>query len=107
MCDLEGWLVVEEDFYVKYGEVVVDKGVFCFGCGEFGMGIMIDCELVCVNYELVFDVKCVEGSDFFCGLIFLVGEDYLMLIVGGWGGGVIGVLNFNGMLVVENEIIGY
>jgi hypothetical protein len=44
-----------------------------------------------------------SGSDFFCGLTFPVRESHCSLIVGGWGGSVVGLSNVDGMDASENE----
>ena len=55
-----------------------------------GMGYMTGItwtnEMPRMGYEISLEAMRVEGSDFFCGLTFPVGKDYLSLIVGGWGG---------------------
>src|SRR2546430_1403313 len=45
----------------------------------------------------------VEGSDFFCGLTFPVGTNPCSLIVGGWGGGVVGLSSLDGEDAANNE----
>jgi hypothetical protein len=45
----------------------------------------------------------VMGSDFFCGLTVPVGTNCCSLIVGGWGGSLIGISSLNGMDASENE----
>jgi hypothetical protein len=45
----------------------------------------------------------VDGSDFFCGITFPVGDAPCSLILGGWGGGVVGLSSINGSDASENE----
>jgi hypothetical protein len=45
----------------------------------------------------------VDGSDFFCGLTFPVKEDPCTLILGGWGGSLVGLSSLDGMDASENE----
>ena len=45
----------------------------------------------------------VEGSDFFAGVTFPVAESFCSLILGGWGGTVVGLSSINGMDASENE----
>ena len=45
----------------------------------------------------------VDGNDFFCGMTFPVDKDPCTLIVGGWGGTVVGLSSINGMDASENE----
>jgi len=47
------------------------------------------------NYEISLEAQRIDGTDFFCGLTFPVGDDYCSLICGGWGGGVTGLSNID------------
>ena len=44
-----------------------------------------------------------EGNDFFCALTFPVADSHCSLIVGGWGGGVVGLSSLDGQDASENE----
>ncbi len=55
------------------------------------------------NYEISLEAMKVDGSDFFCGLTFPVGESHCSLIVGGWGGGIVGLSSLDGLDASENE----
>jgi hypothetical protein len=55
------------------------------------------------NYELPLQAMRVEGRDFFAGVTFPVGDSFCSLIVGGWGGTVVGLSSINGMDASENE----
>ena len=59
------------------------------------------------NYILEVEAQRVDGSDFFCGLTFPLGKDPCSLILGGWGGGVVGLSNIDNMAAVENESTGF
>ena len=56
-----------------------------------------------MNYEITLEAKRVDGSDFFCGLTFRVGDDPCSLILGGWGGTVCGLSSLDGMDAANNE----
>ena len=47
------------------------------------------------------------GSDFFCGLTVPVGDSFCSLIVGGWGGSLLGISSLNGLDASENETTKY
>ena len=56
-----------------------------------------------LNYELALDALRVSGGDFFCGLTVPVGDSFCSLIVGGWGGSLVGISSLDGMDASENE----
>jgi len=60
-----------------------------------------------IDYEIQLQAQRVEGSDFFCGLTFPYKKDCASLIVGGWGGGVVGISSFDGMDASMNETATY
>lgn len=55
------------------------------------------------NYEISLEAKKTDGSDFFCGLTFPVANSFCSLIVGGWGGGIVGLSSIDGHDASENE----
>jgi hypothetical protein len=55
------------------------------------------------NYEISLEAKKTDGSDFFCGLTFPVSNSFCSLIVGGWGGGIVGLSSIDGHDASENE----
>lgn len=56
-----------------------------------------------IDYEVSLEAMRVDGSDFFCGLTFPVGGADCSLIVGGWGGSLVGLSSLDGMDASENE----
>ncbi len=59
------------------------------------------------NYEISLEAMKRSGTDFFCGLTFPVGTNHCSLIVGGWGGGLVGISSIDGMDASENETTKY
>lgn len=59
------------------------------------------------GYEVEFEAQRAEGTDFFVGYTFPVGEDACSLILGGWGGGVCGISSLDLMDASENETTQY
>jgi hypothetical protein len=55
-----------------------------------------------VNYEVNLEARKTVGNDFFCGLTFPVNEEFCSLIVGGWGGPVVGLSCIDGIDASEN-----
>lgn len=55
------------------------------------------------DYEISLEAEKVDGNDFFCGLTFPVGESACSLILGGWGGSVVGLSSLDDNDASENE----
>ncbi|KAA3608709.1 MAG: DUF1080 domain-containing protein [Planctomycetota bacterium] len=60
-----------------------------------------------LDYELELVAARLDGSDFFCGLTFPVGEEFLTLILGGWGGATCGLSCLDGEDASANESVRY
>lgn len=56
-----------------------------------------------IDYEITLEAMRVEGEDFFCGLTFPYKDDCCTLVVGGWGGRVVGLSCLDGMDACHNE----
>jgi hypothetical protein len=84
------------------GEVVVEDGAIRIGMGVDLSGITWSGEVPRQRYEITLDAQRADGNDFFCGLTFPVGEDPCSLIVGGWGGGVVGLSSIDGEDAAHN-----
>jgi len=78
------------------GDVVVEDGAIRIGMGADLSGITWTGDVPRQGYEVSLDAQRADGNDFFCGLTFPVGEDPCSLIVGGWGGGVVGLSSIDG-----------
>lgn len=59
--------------------------------------------LPAAGYELALEAMRVKGSDFFAGITFPVRDSFCSLILGGWGGTVVGLSSINGRDASENE----
>jgi Domain of Unknown Function (DUF1080) len=101
---LTGWK--ESDFFGK-GKVSVENGTIVLHTGMDMTGVHLERKFPKVNYEVELEAMRVDGSDFFCGLTFPVKDEFCSLIVGGWGGGVVGLSSINGFDASENETTGY
>jgi hypothetical protein len=86
------------------GAVKVENGQIILEAGRSLTGITwIGPALPTSNYEIVLQAMRVEGSDFFAGVTFPVADSFCSLILGGWGGSVVGLSSINGMDASENE----
>ena len=97
---LAGWRVTD---FGEGGSVEIRNGLLFFRMGEPFVGVNYTNETPRVNYEVAFDAMRVSGSDFFCGLTFPVHDSFCSLIVGGWGGSLVGLSNLDSMDASENE----
>jgi hypothetical protein len=82
---------------VENGEIILEAGRDLTGVTWTGP------ELPATNYELALQARRVEGSDFFAGVTFPVADSFCSLILGGWGGQVVGLSSINGMDASENQ----
>jgi hypothetical protein len=84
------------------GEVTVGDGVLRIAMGVDLSGVTWQGEFPRQEFEIALDARRVEGHDFFCGLTFPVAEDHCSLILGGWGGGVVGLSSIDGEDAANN-----
>jgi len=90
--------------FVGEGAVTVENGQIILEAGRSLTGITWSGpELPTTNYEIALQAMRVEGSDFFAGVTFPVADSFCSLILGGWGGTVVGLSSINGMDASENE----
>jgi hypothetical protein len=92
--------------FVRSGDVYIKDGVIYIArstTGGYMTGITWTGPLIRMNYEITLEAMSVEGSDFFCGLTFPVGERPCTLILGGWGGKLCGLSTLDHMDASENE----
>jgi len=102
---LTGWKLTD---FAGRGEVSVKDGKIALDSGQMtGITWTNVNELPRMNYEISLEAMRVEGSDFFCGLTFPVGKDPCSLIVGGWGGGVVGLSSIDSQDAANNETTRY
>jgi hypothetical protein len=98
--DLDGWEITN---FGPQGPVYVSGGSIVLGMGDGATGITYNKEFPEINYEVTLEARRVQGTDFFCGMTFPVGKDPCTLIVGGWGGSLVGLSSINGRDASENE----
>lgn len=98
---LDGWK--RSEFY-KPGEVKVEDGAIVMEAGKPMTGVTSTRDdLPKTNYELSYEAKKLDGTDFFAAATFPVGRSHITLVNGGWGGHVTGLSNLNGSNASENE----
>ena len=97
---LQNWKVTN---FGGEGEVSIENGKLILGIGNDLTGITWTGNLPRVNYEIRLLAERLAGHDFFCGLTFPVKKSCCSLIVGGWGGSVVGLSSIDGQDASENE----
>jgi len=85
---LDGWKITE---YGTEGPVLVSDGKIVLNYGDGCTGITWEKDFPKVNYEVTLEAQKTSGNDFFCGITFPVNDEFCSLIVGGWGGAVVGL----------------
>jgi len=98
---LSGWKVTE---FGGIGTTSIEGGTIVLGTGNPMSGITWTGDAIARSgYELELDAMRVSGSDIFCGLTFPVEDSHCSLIVGGWGGSIVGLSSLDGLDASENE----
>ena len=102
--DLKGWK--ETDFggqgliEIKDGKIIANMGVSL-------TGVQYTNSIPTNNFAITMEAMKIDGGDFFVGLTFPVGTNHCSLIMGGWGGGVVGLSNIDSLDASENETTKY
>ena len=104
--DLSGW---EETDYAGRGNVKVQNGELHIENGLVITGVTYTNKTVLpkTNYEIEYEAKKLNGTDFFGLLTFPVGDAHASLVTGGWGGAVTGISSINSMDASENNTTVY
>jgi len=85
------------------GEIERADGLIRIGMGVDLSGITWSGPFPKQSYEIALEARRVDGNDFFCGLTFPVGEQSCSLILGGWGGAVVGLSSIDGLDAAHND----
>jgi Domain of Unknown Function (DUF1080) len=98
---LDGWKPAD---YFHAGKVHVKDGTIVMEKGDRMTGVVYTRgDFPNRDYEVTLEGKKVAGNDFFCTTTFPVGDSFCSLVVGGWGGRVVGLSSLNGADASENE----
>ena len=96
---LTGWKALD---FGGQGEVHVKDGAIVMERGNLMTGVVWTGDVPTNNYELTLDGMRLDGSDFFCTTTFPVGKESCSLVVGGWGGRLVGLSSIDGQDASEN-----
>lgn len=102
-ADLTGWKIVDTEDFEWHGKVYVQDGAVRLEQGGPFTGVAWTGEFPKDNYEVNLEAMRVDGYDFFCGMTFPIADSWATLIVGGWGGMVVGISNVDDMNASENQ----
>jgi hypothetical protein len=97
---LDGW---DETPFGGEGLIRVRDAAIVLEFGEPLTGITRHGDVARMDYEIRLDAQRLAGHDFFCGLTFPVAASACSLILGGWGGSLVGLSNLDGKDASENE----
>jgi hypothetical protein len=97
---LDGW---REGDFLGRRPVQLEGERVVMPMGEDMTGITCTKAVPKVDYEVTLQGVRVAGSDFYCGLTFPVGDTFCSLILGGWGGSVVGLSSLDYADASENE----
>jgi len=102
--DLVGWKPTP---FAGHGQVVIVSGNLALTMGDPFTGVNWTNPFPKINYEIAFDTMRMIGNDFFCGLTLPMEGSNFSLILGGWGGALVGISSINGLDASENETTKY
>ena len=97
---LDGWEITG---FGTEGPVSVSEGNIVLAFGDGCTGVTWTKDFPRNNYEVTLEAMRVSGNDFFCGMTFPVNESHCSLIVGGWGGPVVGLSTIDGNDAAHNS----
>jgi hypothetical protein len=93
---------LDENFKGKGPAIVVEMGDTLGGV-HWGSEAAKAVEIPKTNYEIELEVYKIDGNDFPLGLTFPVGDSHASLILGGWGGSVVGISSIDERDASENS----
>lgn len=96
------WTAIEGAADVAWND---ETRVMQIGIGTELNGVRWTGPMPVTPYAVELEARRMSGSDFFCGLTFPVrtGSESVSLIVGGWGGNLVGISSIDGMDASENS----
>ncbi len=96
---LGGW---KETPFIGRGKVTIQDGAVTLGTGVM-TGITWTKDFPKINYEVRLEAARLQGGDFFSSITFPVHDSYCTLVVGGWGGMLVGLSSLDTYDASENE----
>ncbi len=112
------WKLVSDEFAPAWkasgifeeGKVLIHDGEITLQPGQPMTGVRFDAwmsaGLPVTRYSIEFEAMRVEGNDFFGTVTFPVKDAHVSLVVGGWGGTLVGISSIDEMDASENNTHG-
>lgn len=97
---LTGW---KAPMFSGQGTVEIEDGAMVLGVGSDITGMNPTIDVPKMNYEVSLQAARLDGTDFFCGLTLPYGKTSFTIVLGGWGGALVGLSSINGDDASENE----
>ena len=97
---LNGWEIAN---FGTQGNVCVSDSSIILEMGDGCTGVTWKGKFPKINYQVSLEAMRVDGNDFFCGMTFPVLDEFCTLIIGGWGGTVVGLSSIDGLDASENS----
>lgn len=92
------------------GSVSIRDGEITLHLGQPMTGVRFgawqSAKLPLMRYRIEFEAMRVAGNDFFCTVTFPVDDTHVSLVVGGWGGTLVGISSIDEMDASENNTRG-
>jgi hypothetical protein len=101
--EIHRWSKSQQDALLPH----VEDGSIMIGRGSDMSGITWTKDVPKQNYEVELEARRTQGIDFFCGLTFPVKDSFATLVVGGWGGAVVGISSLDGEDAAHNSTTRY
>jgi hypothetical protein len=96
---LDGWEITDLE---GHGKVSISDSCIILGSGNDITGINWIKDFPATNFEVTLEAKRIEGNDFFCAMTFPVRGSFCTLVIGGWGGSVVGLSSIDGYDAANN-----
>lgn len=103
------WNQMHGDWQRVSGGDVEETENLKIGWGESITTVRWEGQLPQSPFEMKLSAKRVDGTDFFCAVTFpaRMETDFVTLVIGGWGGSVVGISSIDGKDASENETTTY
>lgn len=85
------------------GPIEINDKLLSLGMGDPITGLKWEGDVLRDNYEIELEARRVEGFDFFCAITMPIAKDHISLVLGGWGGGVVGISSIDDRDASDNE----